>query len=165
MKITPEHLAHMRAAIAATIPVHPYTAADYARAGHSPKRYRWDLLYAAKLTPWICQHLYKYCNDEHIDTALRAILAELQPVPDAPQTPGVPAHLVRVPDVNYTDRAYLVARKDIAGTRTQLPLYMPDGSKLCDWYELHDGGTKGRATTVHRANLKPRELLAEGAPQ
>jgi len=39
----------------------------------SPMRYRWDLLYAAKLSTWICNNLYSYLNDDHIDTALRKI--------------------------------------------------------------------------------------------
>ena len=39
----------------------------------SPMRYRWDLLHAAGLTKWICDNLYPYLNDDHIDTALRKI--------------------------------------------------------------------------------------------
>ena len=39
----------------------------------SPMRYRWDLTYAAGLTKWICDNLYSYLNDDHIDTALRKI--------------------------------------------------------------------------------------------
>ena len=41
------------------------------------KRVRWDYLYAAKLSSWICDNLYDYLHDEHIDTALRSIMAEL----------------------------------------------------------------------------------------
>ena len=41
------------------------------------KRYRWDLAYAAKLSPFMCEHVYKYANDDHIDTALKAIVKEL----------------------------------------------------------------------------------------
>jgi hypothetical protein len=36
-------------------------------------RDRWDALSAAGLIPWVCSTLYPYLNDNHIDTALRAI--------------------------------------------------------------------------------------------
>ena len=49
----------------------------YANSGLSDMRFRWDLLYAAKLSPWISANLYHYLNDNHIDTALRNILKEL----------------------------------------------------------------------------------------
>ncbi len=42
------------------------------------KRLRWDLLYIAIGSRWICDNLYSYMNDDHIDTALRAIMAEIQ---------------------------------------------------------------------------------------
>jgi hypothetical protein len=41
------------------------------------KRVRWDWSYYAGLTPWICSYLYSYCDDTHIDTALRQIMREL----------------------------------------------------------------------------------------
>lgn len=41
------------------------------------KRLRWDCLYAAGLTPFICDNLYSYLNDDHIDTALKNIIKEL----------------------------------------------------------------------------------------
>lgn len=42
------------------------------------KRYRWDLLYAARLTTFVCD-LYDVegLNDANIDTALRAIVPPL----------------------------------------------------------------------------------------
>ena len=43
-----------------------------------PMRFRWDLLYAAKLSTWICDNLYSYLNDSHIDTALKSIVKELE---------------------------------------------------------------------------------------
>jgi hypothetical protein len=48
----------------------------YKALGLSELRYRWDVLYAAKLSSWICDNLYSYLNDDHIDTALRKILKE-----------------------------------------------------------------------------------------
>ena len=35
------------------------------------KRFRWDLCYAAGLSGWLCDEVYKYANDTHVDTALR----------------------------------------------------------------------------------------------
>jgi hypothetical protein len=41
------------------------------------KRLRWDLLHAARMSQWLCDNIYPYANDDHIDTALKAITAEL----------------------------------------------------------------------------------------
>lgn len=41
------------------------------------KALRWEALRAAGLIPWVCTNLYGYMNDEHIDTALRSIMAEI----------------------------------------------------------------------------------------
>ena len=41
------------------------------------KRFRYDLLYACKLSNWVCDELYLYLNDDHIDTALKSIVKEL----------------------------------------------------------------------------------------
>ncbi len=40
-------------------------------------RLRWDMAHYAKLTPWFVDHVYKYANDDHIDTALRTAMTEL----------------------------------------------------------------------------------------
>jgi hypothetical protein len=44
------------------------------------KRYRWDCLYAAMDQSGrdLTREIYEYANDSHIDTALRAIVAEMQ---------------------------------------------------------------------------------------
>lgn len=68
MKIKPEHVDHMRAAMA------PVIARYKQPAEHSAKRYRWDVARAAGLIPFITDTLYTYANDDHIDTALRSIL-------------------------------------------------------------------------------------------
>lgn len=78
VKITTEHYVHMKQAmaeVAARVPIAAYRAANPT---FSEKRIRWDYSYAAKLSPWVCQNLYSYVNDEHIDTALRHIVAELE---------------------------------------------------------------------------------------
>lgn len=49
---------------------------QYKAQGLSHKRWRWDLMYAAGLTRWTCDTLYKYLNDDHIDSALRRILGD-----------------------------------------------------------------------------------------
>ncbi len=41
------------------------------------KRARWDLIYKAGLSKWICDNLYPYLDDSHVDTALRRIVAAL----------------------------------------------------------------------------------------
>lgn len=73
MKISKEHLEHLRTHIA---PLDlPERRAAYASAGLSDVRYRWDLLWAAKLGPFVCGTLYKAgLDDSHIDTALRNII-------------------------------------------------------------------------------------------
>jgi hypothetical protein len=74
MKMTKEHFAYIRTAIcrdgfAPTLP-------DYKARGLSAKRYRWDMLYRAGLSKWICDNLYPYLNDEHIDTAMRSLFPD-----------------------------------------------------------------------------------------
>ncbi len=85
MKITQSHLGQLRALMARGITRIP-TAAEYdARSQAIPrigqtkdpaKRHRWDALYAAGAGEWI-NDVYKYANDEHIDTALKAVVKEL----------------------------------------------------------------------------------------
>lgn len=41
------------------------------------KRYRWDLLWACGMAKFVINTLYDYCNDDHIDTALREIVPPL----------------------------------------------------------------------------------------
>ena len=86
MKITAEHRQYMKEAMATRLATYPPDALEgYFKAIQADprvtdwqKRYRWDVCHAAGLTPWICSTLYSYANDAHIDTALKAIMAELQ---------------------------------------------------------------------------------------
>lgn len=83
MKIKPEHLAIMREKINALRDAHgeeklrEYRAqlANDPRVKDADMRYRWDLFNAAGLTKFACAELYRYANDTHIDTALRAIVS------------------------------------------------------------------------------------------
>jgi hypothetical protein len=88
MKITPDHYEHLKAAIeplAAEITDRREAILAEGRAQDVEKRLRWDLCHAAGLTRWVCDNLYPYCNDDHLDTALRRIVTELEaglePVP------------------------------------------------------------------------------------
>lgn len=73
MKLTTEHQKALKDAIT---PLD--TAERRARyAGLSDKRYRWDLLWAAKLADLVVGQIYKYANDDHIDTVLRRIVPPL----------------------------------------------------------------------------------------
>ena len=79
MKITPADFAHIQTtivdkleSIGHTIP----TAIAYCKQSNpdwSDKAVRWYLLHGAGLTPFVCGTLYKYLNDDNIDTALRHI--------------------------------------------------------------------------------------------
>ena len=82
MKIQPDHLAALRALIE---PIDTaQRRAQYIEQGLTDKRYRWDLTYSAghasnpqSATRFICDTLYPYMNDTHIDTALKAIVPPL----------------------------------------------------------------------------------------
>jgi hypothetical protein len=41
------------------------------------KRLRWDWSYYAETSHWICDNLYSYLDDSHLDTALKQIVHEL----------------------------------------------------------------------------------------
>ena len=77
MKITAEHIEHMRAAIVPVLPRLPTVEQYRGMAGvkDPAKRRRWDAARAAGLITWMCDTLYPYANDEHIDSALRAIVS------------------------------------------------------------------------------------------
>jgi hypothetical protein len=46
---------------------------QYIKNGLSLMQFRWDISYAAIGSKWICDNLYPYLNDTHIDTALRRL--------------------------------------------------------------------------------------------
>lgn len=84
LKITPEHLATMRGAIQPLDTVDrrlQYSNRLFPRADRCldvNKRYRWDLLWMAFKEKWVCDTLYPYLNDTHIDSALRSIIYDLE---------------------------------------------------------------------------------------
>ena len=75
MKIQPDHAATITAAVQAhDTEAHRRVALLHQ---HSDKRYRWDCLWAAGLTRWVCDNIYPYANDDHIDTVLRQAIPPL----------------------------------------------------------------------------------------
>lgn len=80
MKIKPEHFAHIRDAIAPhadELREYKGTLASDPRVKDVDKRLRWDASYAYVKSAWICDNLYPYMDDSHVDTALRAVMREL----------------------------------------------------------------------------------------
>lgn len=69
--IRPEHVEHIKNSIAEFNT--PASLGHYRREGLSDKRFRWDLTYRAGLTKWICDNIYPYANDDHLDSVLRRL--------------------------------------------------------------------------------------------
>jgi len=82
MKIKKEHYTYIKSAIEA-LPVDKLLAHKEAlkfddRIKDLDKRFRWDCLHAVIKSSWICDNLYPYMDDTHIETALRSIVKELE---------------------------------------------------------------------------------------
>lgn len=85
MKMKPEHYEYLKSAMLKKLTttseedIKGYWVA--VRSDHRVKdlgkRSRWDLMYAANLTTFVCDTLYKYLDDTHIDTALKSISKEI----------------------------------------------------------------------------------------
>lgn len=75
MKITKEHFDFLQTACKQVIERNPNMKQEYNDAGLSAMRYRWDICHKANILGFICDVLYKYLNDTHIDTALRNIVS------------------------------------------------------------------------------------------
>jgi hypothetical protein len=75
MKMQSAHFDHIAEKIAALDT--PALRAAYRDAGLSLKRYQWDVTRKAGLSAYICNTLYPYLNDDHIQTALNRIVSEL----------------------------------------------------------------------------------------
>ena len=80
MKMRPADYAALKAAVLPSM--EQLLETDYRAAGLSPMRWRWDCLRHSKVkigdgvgVPGDL-NLYAYCNDTHIDTALRKIATE-----------------------------------------------------------------------------------------
>lgn len=86
MKIKPEHYKVMKDAIDLWLADFPSLVDDYEH-GRFPnyrsvtdlnRRFRWDLLWMSGLTTFICDTIYLYANDTHVDTALRNIVPTIE---------------------------------------------------------------------------------------
>ena len=83
MKITKEHYNFMKQEIAKIWSkekhdCHVKFVANEGKAKVTSKRVRWDWSYYANLTAFICDSIYTYANDQHLDTALKSIISELE---------------------------------------------------------------------------------------
>ncbi len=96
MKIKREHYEYIREAMRPFAPRAAQLREELPRtrpdrygpngAGNLEKRVRWDIFNAAIPSVWVCDNLYRDgmngpstgVNDEHIDTALRAIMREIE---------------------------------------------------------------------------------------
>ena len=76
MKIQKHHYEFIKRACLNVLERKPGIAAIYQAEGLSHKRFRWDCLAGAGLTGFICQYVYNYANDAHIETALKSILGK-----------------------------------------------------------------------------------------
>jgi len=75
MKMTQEHFLHMAQALEKFNT--DYYRSRYAASGLTTRRFQWDAVRAAGLTPWLCDTLYKYLDDNHIQTALNRIISPI----------------------------------------------------------------------------------------
>jgi hypothetical protein len=81
VKIREEHYAHMLAKMKPFSPEIADMRAEIIAEGKAKdidKRLRWDLARNAGLIPWICDYVYPYANDDHVDTALRRVMMQIE---------------------------------------------------------------------------------------
>jgi hypothetical protein len=78
MKMTEQHFTHMQQALS-PLDTQERRAA-YESAALTTLRYQWDLVRGAGLMQWLCDFLYPYLNDAHIQTALNRIVKPLNQV-------------------------------------------------------------------------------------
>lgn len=91
MKIKPEHFAVLETHVTAALNEKPWLVTEYQAAGFTPKLLRWDTLFSRSgisigdsvgmtcpenVDPSRFLPLYDYADDNHIDTALRAIFSK-----------------------------------------------------------------------------------------
>jgi len=76
MKIKPEDLQTLKALIEPILQKTPVSMYRQANPTFSDKRVRWDYFHAAgrPALTFLCDVLYEYMNDSHMDTALKTIV-------------------------------------------------------------------------------------------
>lgn len=72
MKITKQHYQIMQSAINSVDT--PERRQTYFAQCTSLRGYQWYLLKVAGLSPFICDEIYKYANDDHIQTVLNKVV-------------------------------------------------------------------------------------------
>lgn len=77
MKVKPEDFTHMRVEIEKFVDLHKEDCIKHANSGLSEKRIYWDFANACGLNKFICDVLYKYCNNNHVEMALKYIYRNL----------------------------------------------------------------------------------------
>lgn len=89
MKITPEHYAFIKNAIREKFTIslvndhRTFIETEWTQncvaydSNNVDKRLRWDLLWLSVSSAWICANIYKYAHYDHIDTALKSVVKEL----------------------------------------------------------------------------------------
>jgi hypothetical protein len=89
MKITKEHYAELKDSIEQVIKINKFDYKEFKQAlDYYPKvkdsemRLRWGLYWGipTEQRKPLTDELYKYCSDSHIDTALKQIVKELNPL-------------------------------------------------------------------------------------
>ena len=73
MKMTKAHYEILKQKIEEQMQRDPKMYENYMELGYTHRRYNWDLLWRAKLNKFVCDTLYQYLNDDHINTALQHI--------------------------------------------------------------------------------------------
>lgn len=71
MKMKSEHYEALKRAVDDVIRRKPEWRQAYINQGLSMTRYRWDVFHASGIAINSWREVYEYCNDDHIDTALR----------------------------------------------------------------------------------------------
>jgi len=76
LKVRPEHYTHMQSVIEAYLTQNNITRDDIVRIHKGFTHYVlvYNVILASKLTKYICDNVYAYANDEHINTAIRKII-------------------------------------------------------------------------------------------
>lgn len=80
MKIEQAHYDHIKQALAphaADLQAHRKSLKGDYRIKDVEKRLRWDASFRYVGSRWVCDTLYSYLDDTHIDTALRSVFREL----------------------------------------------------------------------------------------
>ena len=81
MKIKPEHYEFMKAEIKKVpckVSEHREYLKNNAKFKDLETRLAWDFFHAAKLDKFATDNLYQYCNDDHINTAVKKIIKEIE---------------------------------------------------------------------------------------